>query len=362
MKKKIYFLFIILSISGYSLIAQPKLHVVIAGLSHDHVNRILDKNKKGEIIITAIAEPDVQLRSKKQSAYQLPDSIFYNSLATAIKKVKPDIVMAFNAPSEHLAIVQTCMPLHIPVMFEKPLCFSLTEAKTMEALSKKFSTKIFTNFPSIWYPGFMELLKRQNDIGSINKMVMHGGHQGPVEIGCSKDFLNWLTDSNKNGGGAITDFGCYGASIMTALMNGRKPKSVFAVTRTLKPAVYKNVDDEATIVLEYAGATGIIAASWNWPFTIMDVEVYSSNKYYHAAEYNKAGHKPFLESTEGVTNGMLELTAPQYKDEVEYLTAVLKKGADETNKLLSLEYNLVIVSILDAARMSAKTGKKIVLQ
>ena len=58
---------------------------------------------------------------------------------------------------------------------------------------------------------------------------------------------------------------------------------------------------------------------------------------------------------------MLELSAPQYKDEIAYLTDVIKNGAQETNRLLSLEYNMVIVSILYAARMSAKTGKKIIL-
>lgn len=360
MKCKIVCLFLILT-SALTSMAQPKLHVVITGLSHDHVNRILDKNKTGEIIIAAIVETDKQLVIKKQAAYQLPDSIFYTTLTAAIKKVKPDLVLVFNAPSEHLAIVQICMPLHTAVMFEKPLCFSMTEAKKMEQLSKKFQTKIFTNFPSIWYTGFMELLKRQREIGTINKMVMHGGHQGPVAIGVSKEFSNWLIDSNKNGGGAITDFGCYGASIMTALMNGQKPKTVFAVTQRLKPAIYKKVDDDATIVLEYPAATGIIAASWNWPFTIMDVEVYSNDGYYHAVEFNKAGHNPFLESRKNKTDGMLELSVPQYKDEIAYLTAVIKNGAEESNRLLSLEYNLVIVSILDAARMSAKTGKKISL-
>lgn len=361
MKCKTAFLFFFL-LTVLPVMAQEKLQVVIAGLSHDHVNRILDKNKAGEIIITGIAEADKQLAAEKRSAWQLPDSIFYNSLATAIKNGSPDIVMAFNAPSEHLSVAKVCMPLHIPVMFEKPLCFSLSEAKKMEVLSKQFNTKIFTNFPSIWYTGFMELLKRQHEMGAINKMIMHGGHRGPVEIGCSRDFLKWLTDSSKNGGGAITDFGCYGASIMTALMNGQKPATVFAVARKLKPAVYKKVDDDATIVLEYPAATGIIAASWNWPFTIMDVEVYADSSYYHAVEFNKAGQKPYLESKENKNAGLLELSAPQYKDEIAYLSAVIKNGAEESNKLLSLEYNMVVVTILDAARVSAKSGKKIKLQ
>ena len=59
-------------------------------------------------------------------------------------------------------------------------------------------------------------------------MVVHDGHQGPKEIGCSKEFLAWLTDPVLNGAGALNDFGCYGADLMTWLMHGQKPIAVTA--------------------------------------------------------------------------------------------------------------------------------------
>jgi predicted dehydrogenase len=340
--------------------AQQKLKVVIAGLSHDHVNRMLDKNKNGEIIIVAIAEPDEQLRNKKKTDYDLPDAMFYKNIAAALKKTTPDLVMVFNAPVEHLAIIETCMPLHIPVMVEKPLCFSNTEAAKIKMLSQKNNTKVFTNYPSLWYISFMELLNKKNDVGTITKMEMHGGHRGPVEIGCSKDFLYWLTDPAKNGGGALTDFGCYGACIMTALMNGKTPTSVYATVKNLKPAIYPKVDDDATIVLEYPNAIGIIEASWNWPYTIMDAEVYGANAYLHASQINGAD-SVYLQSKNEKGTKQENISAPQYKDEVAYLTAVIKNGAADDNLLLSLERNVIIVQIIDAARRSAKEGKKISL-
>jgi predicted dehydrogenase len=344
--------------------AQEKLKVVIAGLSHDHVNSMLDKNKNGDIIIIGIAEPDEQLHSKKKNDYQLPDSIFYNSISAALKKNKPDLVMVFNAPVEHLAVIEACIPLKIPVMVEKPLCFSNTEAIKIKSLSEKYNTKVFTNYPSIWYTCFMELLLRTNEkieLGSVNKMEMHGGHIGPIEIGCSNYFTNWLTDAAKNGGGALTDFGCYGASIMTALMKGKTPSSVYATTRHTKPKVYPKADDDATIVLEYAGATGIIEASWNWPYTIMDVEAYGTKGYLYASQFNASGEQSSLQSKTDKGAKTEEISVPQYKDEVEYLTAVIKNGAADNNKPLSLEQNIIVVKILDAARRSAKEGRKVLL-
>ena len=341
--------------------AQEKLHVVIVGLSHDHVNRMLDKNKAGEIIIVGIVEANKQLSNKKQTAYQLPDSIFYNNLPAALKKNHPDLVMVYNAPTQHLAVIETCIPLHIPVMVEKPLCFSNTEAAKIEMLSKKFNTKVFTNFPSAWYTSFMELAKRANEMGAINKMAMHGGHRGPIEIGCSKDFTNWLTGSAKNGGGALTDFGCYGASIMTELMQGKKPIAVFATAHHLKPTVYTKADDDATILLEYTNATGIIEASWNWPYTIMDAEVYDKDLHLTASQFNESKEQPSLQSKNEKETKAEEISIPQYKDEVAYLTAVIKNGATDNNKLLSLQRNLIIVRILEAARKSVKEGRKILL-
>ncbi len=356
-KTLFFFCFVLIQQATFS---QQKLKVVLAGLSHDHVNRMLDKNKNGEIIIVGIAEPDDQLRNSKKAAYNLPDAIFYKNITAALKKTTPDLVMVFNAPVDHLRIIETCMPLHIPVKVEKPLCFSNAEAAKIKMLSQKYKTKVFTNYPSLWYTSFMELLNKKNEVGAITKMEMQGGHRGPVEIGCSKDFLNWLTNPAKNGGGALTDFGCYGACIMTALMNGKAPTSVYATAKNLKPSVYPKVDDDATIVLEYPNATGIIEASWNWPYTIMDTEVYGTAAYLHASQINGAD-TVYLQSKNEKGTKQENISIPQYKDEVEYLTAVIKNGAADNNTLLSLERNIIIVRILDAARQSVKAGRKILL-
>lgn len=332
--------------------------MVLAGLTHDHVDGTLDKYKNGQVEIIGIAESNKELCEKKKTKYGLSDALFFKDLPTALQKTHPDLVMAYNSPSEHLGVIEKCLPLHIPVMIEKPLTFSNTEAAKMKMLSEKYKTKVYTNFPSLWYTSFIELLKRSGEAGAISKMVMRGGHRGPVEVGCSKEFLGWLTDSLKNGGGALIDFGCYGAVIMTELMHGKMPMSVYANAKHLKPGVYPKADDAATIILEYPGATGICEASWNWPYTIMDVEVYGNDGYLHAAQFNT----PELRIKDEKENRTAEISTPEYKDEVSYLTAVIKNGAPDTNKMLSLERNLIIARILDAARKSAREGKKVVLQ
>ena len=86
-------------------------------------------------------------------------------------------------------------------------------------------------------------------------------------------------DPEQNGDGALYDFGCYGADLVTWLMHGESPVSVAAVTQTDKPQIYPRVADEATIILRYPKAQAVLMPSWNWPFSRKDMEVYGATGY-----------------------------------------------------------------------------------
>ncbi len=275
-----------------------------------------------------------------------------------LEHIKPDAVLAYNAIVDHLAVVEACAPKGISVMVEKPLATTLHDAERMAALVKQYHIQVLTNYETTWYPGNQQaytMVHNENTIGGIRKMVVHDGHQGPIEIGCSKDFLEWLTDPVKNGGGAIMDFGCYGADLMTWMMNGQAPVAVTAITKHIKPNKYPKVDDDATILLEYPQATGIIEASWNWPFGIKDMEVFGDKAYLHVLNSNT------LEERDSTAYYKVNVKPYVYKDNLAYLAAALKGGVHTANDPTSLEVNLIVVRILEAARKSAATGKRVVL-
>lgn len=335
------------------------LKVGVAGLNHDHVNVIMNQFKNKEVIIIGIAEPDAQLVDKYKQRFNLPDSLFYPSVTAMLKHIKPDAVLAYNAIIDHLPVVEACAPLHIPVMVEKPLATTYKDALRIADLAKQYNIKVLVNYETTWYSSNQQVYNMVNGdkaIGDIRKMVVHDGHQGPVEINCSPDFLKWLTDPVKNGGGAVMDFGCYGANLMTWLMGGKAPISVQATVKHIKPEVYPKVDDDATIVVEYPNATGLIEASWNWPYGIKDMEVFGKTGYLHALNGNTLQQRK-----DTGTYFNLPVTTYKYKDNIPYLTAVLKGEISGDNDLSSLENNLIVVRILEAAKESARTGKKVML-
>ncbi len=348
---------------SFAVKAQQKLNVAIAGLSHDHVYLIMNSYQKAEVNIIGIAESNPELVNRFKSRYKIPDSLFYHNLTDLLKKKKPDVVLAYNAISEHLAVIEAAAPLGISVMVEKPLAITVKQAERMAALATTYKVHVLTNYETTWYPSNQELyqdVKETNTIGALRKIIVHDGHQGPKEIGVSAAFLSWLTDPNQNGAGALVDFGCYGANLMTWLMDGKAPISVTAITHQIKKDVYPNVDDDATILLEYPSATGIIEASWNWPFSIKDMEVFGATGYIQAIN-----DKTLRLKNKGMGDYKIYQAKPLkpiYSNHLSYLSAVLNGEINSVNDLSSLQNNLIVVKILAAAKKSAQTGKKVVLK
>jgi len=257
-------------------------------------------------------------------------------------------------------VVEMCAPRGIHVMMEKPLAVNNEHARAIAAAAKQGGIHIIVNYETTWYPANQTaytMVHDQHAIGELRKIVVHDGHRGPKEIGCSATFLAWLTDPVLNGGGALTDFGCYGADLMTWLMDGQRPTSVFAVTQQIKPQVYPKVEDEATIVLTYPQAQGIIQASWNWPFDRKDMEIYGRTAYVLAPRRDLLRVRKA-----GADETTLEVPAPSgsgpMTDQLSYLAAVVR-GQITPSGLSSLEVNLVVTEILDAAKESARTGKRV---
>jgi predicted dehydrogenase len=341
-----------------TLLSTQKL--AIAGLAHDHVHNILSDYRDGKVIIVGIAEADKQLRARYQKQYNLPDSIFFDDLKKMLLIKKPDAVLGYNPVAKHVDIVEICAPLGISVMVEKPLAATLAQANRMEFLALKYYIKLLTNYETTWYPSYQHVydVAAKDSLGQIRKIVVHDGHQGPKEIGCSKDFTNWLTDPELNGAGALNDFGCYGADLMTWIMNGQKPIAVTAVARHFKLQTYPKVEDDANIVVEYPTATGIIEASWNWPFSIKDLEVFGDEGYMHALDKDnvitRIGNRP------AVTRVAPILAAPN-DHPISYLQLVVRNRLKGITDRSSLKYNMIVMQILDAAKRSIAENKRIVL-
>ena len=268
--------------------------------------------------------------------------------------------MVFTSTFEHARVVETCARHGVHVMMEKPLAVSMEHARAMQQAARRSAIHVLVNYETTWYPSHelaYALVRRQGAVGELRKIVVRDGHQGPREIGCPDSFLSWLTDPVLNGGGAIMDFGCYGADLITWLMQGQRPIRVTAVTQQLKPEVYPLVDDDATIILTYPRAQGIIQASWNWPTGRKDMDIYGVTGAVKVADRNTLQ----LQNADGKVHDLEPAPLEAgYREPIAYLAAVVR-GEIPEHPLSSLETNLVVTEILDAARASARSHRSIEL-
>jgi predicted dehydrogenase len=270
---------------------------------------------------------------------------------------RPDIVWAFVENNRHREIVEACAPRRIHVMFEKPLAASLADALAIRELARRHAIQVMTNYQMAWWPSNYAAKKAASEgaLGKLWRVRGIVGHGGPGSSGArSKYFFAWLTDPERNGGGALIDFGCYNA--LWSLWFLGRPEKVYAHVNHLRPETFPKVEDNSTMILSYAGGVGLFEGSWDLPRSFQDLEVFGLNGSVtvtrEAAEL-RLGREPARPLP-------LEPLPPERSDPVAHMVDAVRTGRP-LGELVGLDMNVGVVEILDAAKQSAATGRAVPL-
>jgi glucose-fructose oxidoreductase len=349
--------------------AEAPIRVAIVGLVHGHVKGFLSALPGNQAAtLVAIVEPQEALAKEYAAKYHLDGKLFYTDLEKMLVEQHPDAVLVYTTIAYHRKVIEAAARHGVSSMVEKPLATTLEDALAIRAVARdasqhERSVHVLVNYETTWYASNKEVIAQAaaDKLGDLRKVVVHDGHEGPKEIGVGPEWLPWLTDPAQNGAGSLFDFGCYGADLMTVLMHGQSPVSVTAVTQTDKPEIYPRVDDDATVILRYPKAQAVLMPSWNWSFARKDMEVYGTAGYAITVGSDRVRVRYRGDKAEPDT----PLTAPPLagaqRDSLSYLAAVLRGHLQPDGDLSSLETNVVVMQILDAALRSAQSGKTIPL-
>jgi predicted dehydrogenase len=345
--------------------AQEKapIRVAIVGLVHGHAHGLFHMLPDIQSVkLVSIYEPQKDLFEQYAKQYHLEAVPVYNDLEKMLAEQKPDAVLVYSMIVDHRKIIEAAAKHGISSMVEKPLSTTLEDAIAIRKTAREHHVQVLVNYFTTWQASSWELYDEaaQGKLGDFRKLVAHTGHRGPKEIGVGPEWLPWLTDPVQNGAGALFDFGCYGADFATVLMHGQAPISVSAIAQTDKPDVYPKVDDDATVILRYPKAQAVLMPSWNWPFSRNDIELYGATGYAITTTADKLTVRYAGDKAETTVSAP---AAPKAKsNSLDYLAAVLHGEIKPDGDPSSLETNLVVVQILDAARKSVATGKTITLE
>jgi predicted dehydrogenase len=347
----------LLLLIGLPLAAQ-ETKIAVVGLAHGHVWGHIQEMMKGQtpakLVGVSEANPDLLAEYKKlPGSEKFPTFADYNKM---LDQTKPDIVWSFVPNNEHLAIVQACAPRKINVIFEKPLAATYKDALTIRELAKKHGIRIMTNYQMAWWEANYTA-KQQADSGAIGQVWrLHGivGHGGPGSSGRNKYFFDWLTDPVKNGAGALMDFGCYNA--LWSLWYMGRPESVFAQVNHLRPETFPKVEDNSDLTLSYKNGVGVFEGSWDLPRSFQDLEVFGlkGSVYMTKEKVEVRGAKKTAQDI-ALTPLPAERAEP-----VAYMVNCLRTGKP-IEGLVAIDINVGVNEIIEAAKMSAATGKAVKL-
>ena len=337
---------------------KPPIHLAIIGLGHDAVGDFISRVRQDhDVQLVGIVESNQTLVTRYARLFNLSTNFFDSSLEDLVVKTNVQAAVVFTSTIEHRRVVEACAAHKIDVMLEKPLAVDMEEALGLAAAAKKGGIRIIVDYETSWYSSVQTAYAIAHDrhsVGDMRKIIVAAGDQGPKEAGCSDTFLEWLTDPALNGGGALTDFGCYGANLITWFMDGQRPASVFAVAQHIKPEIYPKVEDEAAIIITYPQSQGFVQASWNLPFAERSMKIYGKTGYVFAPRIDLLRVR--LADTE---ESDIELQAqPESDDDISYFAAIVRGDVKPTGPS-SLQVNLITTEILDAARESIQSGKRI---
>ncbi len=338
---------------------EAKTRLAVVGLDHDHVWGLL-KDIAGEPEAELVAIADLRPALVDRAKTLVPANVkFYADYVKMLDETKPQAVIVTTENDKHLEILRECAKRHIHYSTEKPMATTGADAREMQRLAEQAGIKLMVNYWNAWVAPTHEIHHRvqAGEVGPVNKMIVRYGHQGPKEIGVSKYFADWLYDPVKNGGGAIMDFGCYGAE--WALWLKGRPTRVYATAQKLKTEQHNSVDDDATILLEYPDATVVIQASWDWPYDNGQVEVFgpkgsllATGEELFRRTLDDDTSKTALEGQRIAVNPAPEKAS----NPISYFVDSIRHNKPIEDPL-SPHLNVQVMEILDAARESVRTGR-----
>jgi predicted dehydrogenase len=356
MNMKALVLFLIVMIT--SPLSAQEMKIAVVGLVHAHVWGHLKTMIAGDAAeLVGIAEPNPALvdEAKKLGA---ADSLFYSDYRQMLKTTKPNIVWAFVENNRHREIAEVCAPLGIHLIFEKPLASTLDDALEIRRLAQQHQIQVMSNYQMAWWPANYVARKfaESGDIGKVWRLRGIVGHGGPGSEGPrSRYFFAWLTDPDKNGGGALVDFQCYNA--LWSLWYLGKPETVYAQVNHLRPETFPKVEDNSTMVLSYKNGVGVFEGSWDLPRSFQDLEIFGPN----GSLYMSRSGVELRQGSAGPARQLrLDPLPPERAEPIAYMVDVIRNKR-QVDGLVALDINVDVVEIIEAAKESVKTGTAVAL-
>ena len=201
----------------------------------------------------------------------LPDSRVYTSYQELIEKekqlpadVRVQVVSIVTPNHVHFEPAKLALENGFDVVLDKPMTFSLTEAKQLEEIAARTGRSLCLTHTYTGYPMVKQArqLIKDGSIGKVRKVYVQypQGWLSTFAEGEDNKQASWRTDPSKSGiAGAMGDIGTH-AFNLAEYVSGEQVSHLCADINTVVEG--RRLDDDGAVLLKFeGGASGILIAT-----------------------------------------------------------------------------------------------------
>jgi predicted dehydrogenase len=325
----------------------------------------LSKSPFVELVSTCDIKPDRAIAQAKK--YNVPNN--YPHIDKMLAGAPFDLMVNLTDMQEHGRLNKQAIEAGKHVWSEKPMANTYKEGKELVDLAKKKGVRIWgapavVNSPQF---AFMSNAIQQGKIGQPSAAHAHYGHLGPT----------WSSFFYEKGGGSLPDLGVYNLATLTGLLG--PAKSVMAMTtivtkeRTIdeKGKVKVEAEDNAMVLMDHGhGVLSHVQSGFNYfdPYghegkgqDRPTISLWGTKGNMALVGYDWA---PF-----GVDLAVSDVEKParHAEDTKGYVweqgaSVIAESLVTGKEPLINADHALHVLEVIEAARESGATGKKVTLQ
>lgn len=354
------------SIAKETNVAKLKIAIIGCGSVSNRYIPHLQTSSLLEIVSLCDIKPERAVAQNKQ--YQV-NAKTYANLDAMLKGGDFDLMVNLTDMQVHGTLNKTALLAGKHVWSEKPMANSYAEGKALYDLAHSKKLRIWGAPAVVNSPQFVFMSKciQEGKLGRVASGHGQYGHTGPT----------WSSFFYEKLGGSMPDLGVYNIATLTGLLG--PAKSIVAMTSIVNPErtidekgkIKVEEEDNAHILLEHdKGVISHVMCGFNYfdPHgheasnqTLHSIQIYGDKGNMRLIGYDWEPLGVFLDDswTEPAKMHQKDAEGYQWQEGATKIGEALVKGVEPR---INAEHALHVLEIIEAARKSSKTGKKIKLK
>ncbi|MGN6293312.1 MAG: Gfo/Idh/MocA family protein [Chitinophagaceae bacterium] len=347
--------------------ADKKIRIAIIGCGSVSGQYLPHLSKSPYVELVSVCDIKPERAKKRAEEFKVPNH--FPHIDQLLAGPDFDLMVTLTDMQEHGRLNKQALNAGKHVWSEKPLANTYKEGKALVDLAESRKLRIWgapavVNSPQF---AFMSKALQEGKLGKVSSAHAHYGHTGPT----------WSAFFYEEGGGSLPDLGVYNIATLTGLLG--PAKSLVAMTSVITPD--RTVDDKGKIPVKAEDNAMLLMDHGNGVISHVQCGFNYFDPYGHEG---KGQDRPtiIIWGTQGNMALVgydwapygVDMATSGHEQSQRFLpdpgTYVWQQGATVISEslvtgkepLINVHHALHVLEIIEAARESGKTGKRIKLQ